>query len=168
MDARTGRRQKRMSQMQEKRTAADLGGRTQAASGATRLGGGGDVRGSNKRIECKYTERGSYSLKYDELKKVREQAIKLLETPVLQFAFLRAGKMDLYAVVQWDTAGDWRDPYVLDTDAKSISLPQDYLRTCLLSEGQRVQIVFREGSIARLYEVVRWDDYLKRIANVGD
>lgn len=163
MDARTGRRQKRISKKQEQKIATDLGGRTMAGSGNTRMGGGGDVRAGKLRVECKYTERTTYSLKYDELEKIRLHAAEVLESPVLQFAFRsRAGKMDYYAVIPWNAQSDWRTPYILDTTAKSMLLPQDYLRGCLIREGQRVQVVFRKDAWARLFEVLTWEQYLER------
>ncbi len=113
MDARRSAMQKRISRRQEKNAAADLGGRVQAASGATKHGGA-DVRAPGYRVECKYTEKGIYSLKRSELEKLVKQAHGSLEQPVLQlafvdkfgrrteFAFLRYHKRDVPGWVQID------------------------------------------------------------------
>lgn len=89
MDAFRSSRQRRESRSQEKRVARELGGRTQAASGATRLGGGADVRAPGFRIECKYTEKDTYTLKLADLNKLKSQAVKTLEQPVMQIEFRR-------------------------------------------------------------------------------
>ncbi len=92
MDARTGRRQKRISRKQEENIAAKLGGRTQANSGATRLGGGGDVRVRGKmRVECKYTEGREYVLKLADLDKLKKHANSAAEQPVFLFEFRSPG-----------------------------------------------------------------------------
>ncbi len=164
MDARTSRRQKRLSKRQEDRAAEDIGGRTQANSGATRLGGGGDVRGAELRIECKYTEAKSYSVKFSELEKLRKQAIKNLEQPVLQFAFkLPAGRFERYAVITWDSTIPVIEPFDMDTDAKSIQLPREYLRVALLAERERLRLTFRKSPIEGYqFEVLLWDDFVQR------
>ena len=98
MNAKTSRRQKRISRVQEAKTAADLGGRTMANSGATRMGGGGDVRVIGKyRVECKYTEKATYNLKLVELEKLRKQANKVAEQPVFQFAYRTSPTVPTYA-----------------------------------------------------------------------
>jgi hypothetical protein len=162
MDARTSRRGKRISKQQEKRAAADLGGRTQAASGGTRLGGGGDVRLiGDTLIECKVTEKHEYTVKKDELLKLWKQATIRLETPVFQFAFRsKLGRLDKYAVIMPSGLGNGKLPYDMDTNHKSITLPQDYLQNCL--RDGHVILTFREGAYARQWEVVTWDEYLKR------
>ena len=138
-----------------------------AASGATRLGGGGDVRGSDLRVECKYTEKSFYVLKLSEWEKLKQHAIKTLEEPVLQFAFRgSSGRLDKYAVINWNTAADWRSPYELDGEQKQFNLPRDYLLQCL-AHGNRLRLTFRSTPVAVSHqlEVMHWDDYLKRRAD---
>lgn len=90
--------QKRISQRQEKSVAADLGGRVQAASGAAKHGGG-DVRAPGYRIECKYTEKPVYTLKLEELEKLKKQAYGSLEQPVMQLAFVdRLGRRTEFSI----------------------------------------------------------------------
>lgn len=72
-----------------------------AASGGTRLGGGGDVRAPGYRIECKYTERLAYTLKLSDLQKIRKHAHDSLEQPVLQLAFVDpAGRRTEFAFIR--------------------------------------------------------------------
>jgi hypothetical protein len=161
MDSRTSRRQKRISKRQESRTAAEIGGRTQANSGATRLGGGADVRvPGNTRVECKYTEKTTFVLKKTELEKLQKQAMATLDEPIFQFAFAdRLGRFDRYAVIKgFAVTEEEPHPYEMDTASKSVSLPQSYLHSCLASA--RIRVTFREESYAKQYEVMRWDNFL--------
>lgn len=161
MDARTSRRQKRLSKQQEASIAHQVSGRTQANSGATRLGGGGDVRGNGLRIECKYTENQTYNLSYKDLEKVRKQAIKTLEWPVFLFGFRDArGSLETYCVIQWRTDVKEGKPFDIDTDSQRISLYKDFLRVALVSEGQRLRLTFRRNAVGWQYEVIRWADFL--------
>lgn len=166
MNARQSRRGKRISLQQEKRAAADLGGRTMAASGATRLGGGGDVRviGST-RIECKFTEKDSYTLRYEELKKIRTQAMKVLERPVFQFAFRHAsGRLRGYAVIPWDVEEKPKDSdHSWYTSARSVTFTEHQLETAL--QTGKIQFTFMHAGTEplqfRLFEIMRWHDYVE-------
>lgn len=164
MDARQSRRGKRISLQQEKRAAADLGGKTMAASGATRMGGGADVRVmGNTRLECKFTENDRYTLKFEELEKLRKQATKTLEFPVMQFAFRETtGRFTQYAVIPWD---ENVEPTVTHTvDAKSLTFHKSALT--LLTSDSLWQVVFhvKEGNYLknRYFRLMRWDDFLER------
>ena len=166
MDARQSRRGKRISLQQEKQAATDLGGRTMAASGATRLGGGGDVRVLGKtRLECKFTEKSSYALKYEELKKIRRQAIKALESPVFQFAFRHtSGRLRAYAVIPWDVEDPQKtNDDIWFTSAASIMLTEDQLEKALMRG--RIQLTFAhagpEPQAFRQFEILRWHDYVE-------
>lgn len=170
MDARTGRRQKRISRQQEQRVAKSLDGRTQAASGATRLGGGGDVRAPGMRVECKFTEKISYSLKLSDWEKVRNHAIKSLEQPIMQIGFCRMGRFDLYAVIQWVQGFDSRVPCELDGIQNQFSLGQSYLQS-VLAKGERLRLTFRidQYTVVRQLEVLHWQDFLdRRQQDAGD
>lgn len=172
MDARQSKRGKRISLKQERQTAIDLGGKTMAASGATRLGGGADVRVMGKtRIECKFTEKSVYVLKLSELDKLRRQANKSLEYPVFQFAFRHPnGTMSKYAVIPWDIE------LGLHAETNWITLHKQFqLREQLLTQSLmlgRVQIGFETGFLPvgsvpgtfplKHFEVINWDDFVKR------
>lgn len=164
MDARQSRRGKRISKQQEDRAAAQLGGRTMAASGATRLGGGGDVRVMGKiRLECKVTEKDVYVLKLNELEKLKKQAIKTLEYPVFQFAFRGAtGRLEQYAVIQWD------EPELAHThwgtESKGFHLRSQGLRAAL-SLGTVMLTFHTKGPLSlksQYFRIMAWDDFVKR------
>lgn len=164
MDARQSRRGKRISLQQEKSTAADLGGRTTTGSGAAKFSGGGDVRVMGKtRVECKYTEKDTYNLKFKELEKLRKQAIKHLEYPVFQFAFREtSGRFTRYAVIQWDETEAPRT--ALETPTQTYPLGKLYLHG-LIAVGP-LQVVFhvKEGNYlkSKYFRVLPWDDFVER------
>lgn len=165
MDARQSKRGKRISLRQEKQAAADLGGTTMAASGATRLGGGGDVRVmGNTRLECKFTEKGSYTLKYEELRKIRRQAMKVLEQPVFQFAFRHpSGRLRAYAVIPWQEDKVEGKIHYWSTMAGSVTFTEDQLEKALY-EG-RIQYAFlhplSDPPSFRMFEIMGWHDYVE-------
>ena len=160
------RRVKRISKQQENRAASDLGGRVQAASGATRLGGGADVRVQGKiRVECKVTEKNSYIVKREELLKLSRQAMKTLEIPVFQFAFRsNLGRLDKYAIISPSDKIDNREPFHLDTGYGSLNLTQQYLQASL--RHGPILLTFRDGAFAFMWEVITWTDFLKRNGEV--
>lgn len=173
MDARQSRRGKRISLQQEKRAAEELGGRTMAASGATRLGGGGDVRVlGHTRLECKFTEKSSYSLKYEELKKIRRQAMKALESPVFQFAFRHTtGRLRAYAVIPWEIGDQPKETdHHWATSAASFMLTEDKLEKALMSG--RIQFSFLHAGTDplafRLFEIMRWHDYVETVLKYNE
>ncbi len=150
MDNRTGRRQKRLSKQQEEKTAAELGGRTQANSGATRMGGGGDVRIQGKyRIECKFTEGPRYTLKLSDLEKLKKQANAVAEVPIFQFQFRSKGR-------------SWGQAYAVQFGSNDIPawLPFKSFET------YAKQVVLSELDLARVFaEEVRIEGYDKVLKN---
>jgi hypothetical protein len=85
---------------QEKRIAKKVGGHTTPGSGSKRVKG--DVRvKSIARIECKATQRKSFSVTREMLEKIEMAAGATDEIPILQVEFLDAkGKIDgTFAVV---------------------------------------------------------------------
>lgn len=64
---------RRQADKQEKRVAKNLGARQTIASGQTPIDKG-DVRSDTVRVECKYTDKKSYSLKAEELQKIANQS----------------------------------------------------------------------------------------------
>jgi hypothetical protein len=88
----------RRSKRQEKRLAADVGGRRTAGSGngwAVK----NDVRNDRWSIEAKTTERRSYSLRLDALKQAEKHA--LLDGREMAFCVEIAGES--FVVVTYDT-----------------------------------------------------------------
>jgi Holliday junction resolvase len=80
---------RKRSQRQEKGVAGLLLGRTVPASGAVRHGGY-DVRKQGElTIECKYTSKKSYTLKLEDLQKVKAAALRNgAEKPLMTIRFV--------------------------------------------------------------------------------
>jgi hypothetical protein len=92
------------SQLQERRTAKDLGGRAQKGSGSSNFAKS-DVRAPlDVRAECKTTISKSYSLKLHEWQKIQHEAITGgHESPVMQIEFQGpAGMNTKLAVLDWN------------------------------------------------------------------
>ena len=90
---------RRISQRQEKVTAAEHGARQVPASGAIR-NGGYDARNQGvEHIECKFTSKKSYSIKRDELNKLRIKAMQHGETAVFRFGFESGGRLDEFIIL---------------------------------------------------------------------
>jgi ribosomal protein L37AE/L43A len=64
---------RKQADRQEKRVARNLGARQTIASGQTPIDKG-DVRAENVRVECKYTDKKSFSLKAEDLQKIANAA----------------------------------------------------------------------------------------------
>jgi len=167
MDARTGRRQKKISSRQEKFTAQDVGGRMMPASGAM-PNAGADVRKMGElRIECKYTDKDFYSLELLILEKVKLQAIKGgLEAPVLQLGFRNhLGHQELYCIIPWDP-NQPRPAFRIVTTNKSTRLYKDQLNLALVN-GKKLVVAFEEKKPFQEFEILRWEEYLDRINNAA-
>lgn len=87
----------RRSRRQEKRTAAELGGRTTPGSGNTPLHGN-DVITDRLSIECKTTSAASYRLTLDTLQAAAVHAVLDGREMVLQLEI----QGHRYAVLDWD------------------------------------------------------------------
>lgn len=169
MDARRRRGIKKASLRQERQTAADIGGRTTANSGAARFSGGADVRApGTMRVECKFTEKDTYSLKLKELEKLRKQALKSLEVPVFQFAFKFRNTMEKYAVIRCT------EPYPKNCmwiEAESTTLKRDWLAV-RLNEGPFFITLGAtkagEPDSGKVFQILRWDDFMQQFEGMKD
>lgn len=101
------------SKLQELRTAKELGGDLVSGSG-NQWHSKGDVKAKRYLVECKRTDKKSYSLKAEDLEKLRVQAHKAGKNPLFQ---VELGKERL-AILPWELlldllvrAGD-REPQV--------------------------------------------------------
>lgn len=157
MDAVTSKRQKKMSQRQEKKLAEDIEGRTVAGSGAGRTSGGGDVRKrSVLRAECKVTEQSSYTIKFTDLLKIQDQAIKGgLEHPVVQvrFSVPRGGTFE-YAI---EPGARFPLPY---KGRKSIKVTLSDLQVRLLNE-EAIGLEFDFGGVSFFWKIRLWTTFMK-------
>jgi hypothetical protein len=84
---RHNRQQKRASIRQEDRIAHDIKGRRQKASGSMPHAKGDVRKRGSMRVEAKYTTGRSFTIKYDELVKIRSECTGD-ETPAFQFTFM--------------------------------------------------------------------------------
>jgi len=100
----------RKSQLQEKRTARDLGGRVQPGSGARDFAKG-DVRKVGKvRVECKTTGAKSYALKISEIQKIKAESLNGFEDWAMQIEFQGGlGNNKKVAVIDWNSYLDMLD-----------------------------------------------------------
>jgi hypothetical protein len=98
------KKNKRLSQEQERDIAEELGARVQPNSGAM-TGAKGDVRKKDHfRLEAKFTRAGSYSLQLDDLHKIASECSGW-EKPLVVIDFLEPGTSrlkDRFAVLQFD------------------------------------------------------------------
>jgi hypothetical protein len=157
MDARRSAMQKRISRKQEKKAAEDLGGRTQAASGAARFGGG-DVRAPGYRIECKYTEKPYYILKLSELEKLQKQAYGSLEQPVMQLAFVdRLGRRKEFAISKHSQ----EVVVCYKSTAKSIKVHLSEIEATLTLNLPFVVLFISRGHKAVTWSFRSWSDFVK-------
>ena len=156
------KRIRKISQRQEKKAAEDVGGRVQAGSGNVKLGGGGDVRDPGKiRVECKYTEFDSYSLKYETMHKIKKHALEGgLEAPVLQLAFSKFGRMKRYAVVPWHRGPYPSDFQIEEVPPKSYRIQHDFLKTHLLNRDYIV-LGFAIGARTEWFHIMTWDTFMR-------
>lgn len=166
MNAADNKRIRRTSRNQEKQVAKDLGGKVQVNSGAVRLGGGSDVRVQGKfRVECKFTNKESYTLKLLELEKLKKQANSTLEYPIFQFSLKdNLGKLgDKYAAISWN---DKLEPKIsIIANAKQISLSRQLLSS--IEYDKPVKITFSTPALVRSYRIIKWDELVDYI-NSGD
>lgn len=177
MDARTSKRQKKISAKQEQRMARDLGGRVQPASGAMPHAKG-DVRKMGVvRAEAKYTSKSTYSLKLEELDKIVAEAG--LDRAVLQVCFVDRSSRPLLeiAIFPFPQGADSLVGTVnadMQTFAKSLRLDRDRLSLKLMKAN--IYIVFTESdnplsNIAsahhRWFRVKYWKDYVTMMEEEG-
>lgn len=78
------------SRLQEKRAAADYGGRIRPGSG-NQWHSKGDVSSEDYLIECKTTTKASYSLRTDIMGKIMDEALLESKVPLLEIEFSENG-----------------------------------------------------------------------------
>lgn len=162
MDARTSKRQKKISKRQEQSIAEDLGGRTQPASGAM-SGAKGDVRKMGVvRAEAKYTAKDSFTLKLAELDKIIGEAG--LEAAVLQIGFVdRVGRPILeLAVFPWKAEGATLSAAraTIQSFRKSMLIPRDKIGLKVLKEEVFVVFSGKPGTEHRWFRIMPWKNYV--------
>lgn len=152
------RRVRKRSQLQEKRAANDIGGRTVAGSGAAKFSGGADVRKQGEvRVECKFTEKDHYDLKHADLVKIKGQALKGgLELPVMQIEFITAPTLQVAVISDLNR----KDSALVQVRAKQKRMTKAGLTRFLL-QARHFQMVFNDNDY---YTVMRWEHFLEDLA----
>ena len=147
------RRRKKISKRLEEKLAKEVGGVTTAGSGAAEFSGGADVRLQGElRIEHKFTESDTYTLKFSDLEKLRKQAIKGgLEEPVFVVEFLKWGKK--FAI----TASSPSSPGANEKFRTVGVSMRIYVRDII---NKTTGLWFRRGEGYKTYLVQPWEDFL--------
>ena len=101
---------KAKSQRQEKSLSKKLNGRLTVNSGATSVFDKADVATEDFLIECKTTDKKSFSLKKDILKKVEKEAnfknkIPLLEVEIGHDKYIVCKESDFFAIIKDEFIG---------------------------------------------------------------
>jgi len=102
------------SQRQERALALEVSGSVNAGSGNGWVRKG-DVRSDRELWECKITSAKSFSLKYEDLRKVFEQAIVDGRIPIFMVEFMKQGES--FVVLTKDDYMEMREKYFGDEAA---------------------------------------------------
>jgi len=161
---------KKYSQRQERRAAKDLGAKVEANSGATRFGGADGRKVNELRIECKLTDSQAYTIKLEDLEKLRKTAIfGGLELPIFQIEFRKHGLK--YALIP--LRDDWFVGPSISTGKKSLKLQVNDIKgfTALWKEKSTDAIMrigfWKENTLnpERQYLLFYCNDYLEKYNN---
>lgn len=161
----SNRRIRKRSQLQEKRAAQDVGGRTVAGSGAAKHSGGGDVRKQGDlRVECKFTHKDHYTIKLSELGKIQMQAIKGgLEAPVMLIEFVTAPTLKIAIYPDQTHYPVWKS-----TRGKSFRINKTAaLRALLETPKFQLKFVPLKGR-EQTFTITHWTSYLESLEEEND
>lgn len=101
-------RNRRKSQLQERRAAIDIGGRVQPGSGAPEFYKSDARKAGDMRLECKTTSAKSYRLQLADLEKIRAEAVMGgMEGWAFQIEF-QGNPPKRFAVIDWQEYLDLR------------------------------------------------------------
>ncbi len=162
------RHQKKLSKNQEKQAARDIGGNLTPGSGSL-AHSKGDVRLSGEYlIECKYTSADRYTLKLDELLKIRGEAFKRGELPLFQIEFKGNNKAKYVLVPTQRTFGS--ETIEVATNNASLILDSDvtFNRAFMSKDTTVFQIIeFTNVPILGTYKLAmyEWNAYVKEHIN---
>lgn len=140
---------KKKSQLQEKRVAKEVSGKTVIASGAL-WGSKGDVRNDSFLIECKITGKKYYTLSFTTWEKIYKEAIRDSGRIPVMCIDLEDGKSKL-AILQ--------SSFV---DSEFLYYNEAYKSFRVHDIGSPYNILFNsaKGNIGRL-SVIPWDDFIE-------
>ena len=176
-------RAQRRSRTQERRVAADVGGKVQAGSGNA-WSAKGDVRKMGQlRVEAKYTERPRYILKLKDVLKIRSEALQALETWVMQLEHVHGPYSKKYAICDFGLfqemhydyqkqlhALEQREPVIQDFWTPHLTFTLDlqalnyFLAEALTMKGVGVYRIafsqYRSSPVQTLAAIFQWDHFL--------
>lgn len=162
---------KKRSDLQERRVAADLGGKVQKASGATDFAKGDVRKFGDVRVECKTTGTKNYRLSIKDIKKIQSEALKGgMEDWVMQIEFQgQTGVNYKYAVMGYYSFIEaMKEPvifvtYVAQKDSIALSLSD------LISvQGQQKRTAHRLEFQNEYVVVIPWELYLTIRSKEGE
>lgn len=150
---------KKLSQDQEKSIAKDFKGKTTPNSGGVRAPAAlkGDVNSDSYKIECKYTTKSAYRLKFKDLLLIRKYAIKSGRIPLFIFEFTKGKYANRYVCTFEKCEG------ILMKDFDSINFSAEEL--FFLEEGEDGFISsfkFIDKEVERCIKVYDYNLFLKR------
>jgi len=160
---------KKISSRQEQKAAKELGGKVMPASGALDFSKS-DVRVPGElRLECKFTNADTYTLKLSDLIKIRNEAVRKFEAPVFQVEFKGKNKGS-YAIVPRDSIDLEETPFdffeipVMTTYNKSITLYSGDLLSMVGKASPLIIIGFDRIPHAKKMEfaIYEWNDYIAK------
>ena len=100
---------KRSSVLQERRAAADLGGKVQPGSGAPEFYKGDVIKQGELVVECKTTGSRSYVLKLSTIEKIKSESIMAGGAGwAMQVEFQTASGNKKFAIIDWAEYTDLR------------------------------------------------------------
>lgn len=143
--------QQRRSKLQEQRIAEEIGGREQPASGSSWSAKGDARKTGELRVEAKFTEKDYYTLKLDDLLKIRDEALKGgAEGWAMQIEFTTYRQR--WAVLDFTT---WRHMYTFSAGAGCIW----YLVDCF-AVGKSMRLKASDLYHGRVNALIRHEDYV--------
>lgn len=147
---------KAKSNNQEKKLAKKIGATQVPASGAVRFGGY-DLNHPLACIEAKYTDEIHYTLKFNDLEKIRKIALSKNKIPVLVIEFRQLGTA--YAVVDALCIREATTGKPIDVTTKTIKFSESTLRA--ETGAARVILNWVNESKGKLWHVIEFNLFNK-------
>lgn len=163
-------RQQRISRLQERRAAEDLGGKVQKGSGS-HWAAKGDVRQLGQiRVECKVTEAQVYRLRLADLLKIQKEALRGMDaTWVFQVEFKGVlGNSFRLAVCDRALWNEWGGNMVTQPTTKYTSTAKSFLlRRDELRQDGPVPLDWLVDGKVRHFAIVPWETYCAKREEVS-
>lgn len=154
---------KRRAQKRERAFAPEIGGKAHPGSGSVWYKKG-DASSELYNILCedKFTDKSVYSVKYDILSKLEQQARKIGKTPIFRFGY---DKLDRnFVLTNGANYNKYTGSYpVLSTDNKSIALNCQDLVDMRLDTTDIILAEVTFNLYNKRYILLYWDDFIENI-----